>query len=58
LKENVYVGVPPEAVMFTEPLADEQVDAAVAALADKTVGCVMVPLDNDVHPFASVTVTL
>lgn len=44
--------------MVAEPFADEHVEATVAALADKIVGCVMVPLVVDVHPLASVTVTL
>ena len=44
--------------MVAEPFADEHVEATVIALADKIVGCVMVPLDVDVQPLASVIVTL
>ena len=44
--------------MLADPFANEHVEATVTALADKTVGCDMVPLELDVHPFASVTVKL
>ena len=44
--------------MLADPFANEHVEATVTALADKTVGCVMVPLVADVHPLASVIVTL
>jgi hypothetical protein len=57
--EKVYGGVPPPAIAQIEPLQEPlQVGLVVVVITLRGVGCAMLTLALEMHPLASVIVTL